>query len=74
MVLIKDDHLPPLKWKLTIIEDLHLGTDGHMHVVPVSTVFLKNNGNRQLGIGLIKDLTNVLGYLLSQLLLDVFPR
>lgn len=37
VVLIKDDHLPPLKWKLAVIEDMHPGPDGLVRVVSVRT-------------------------------------
>ena len=34
---IKDDHLPPLKWELAVVEDVHPGTEGHVSVVSVRT-------------------------------------
>ncbi|XP_043461973.1 uncharacterized protein LOC122498348 [Leptopilina heterotoma] len=37
MVLLKDDNLPPLRWRLGRIEDLHPGTDGLVRVVSVRT-------------------------------------
>lgn len=37
LVLIADDNLPPLKWRLGRIKDLHTGEDGHTRVVTLHT-------------------------------------
>lgn len=37
MVLIRDDHLPPLKWKLARVIKTNPGLDGHVRVVTVKT-------------------------------------
>ncbi|XP_043263587.1 uncharacterized protein LOC122403866 [Colletes gigas] len=37
MVLIRDDNLPPLRWKLGRITELHKGTDGVVRVASVKT-------------------------------------
>ena len=37
MVLIKDNNLPPLKWKIGRIEALHMGNDGVSRVADVKT-------------------------------------
>lgn len=38
MVFIKEDHTPPLHWKIGRIMELHPGTDGIVRVVSVKTV------------------------------------
>ncbi|XP_056631435.1 uncharacterized protein LOC130441675 [Diorhabda sublineata] len=38
LVLIKEDHLPPLQWSLGRIVELHPGSDGITRVVTVKTV------------------------------------
>lgn len=35
MVIIKEDNLHPCNWKLGLVEDLHIGTDGLPRVVSV---------------------------------------
>ena len=35
VVLMKDDHVPPLQWNLGVIEDIHWGDDGLVRVVDV---------------------------------------
>lgn len=37
MVLLKEDNIPPLKWKLGRVEELHPGSDGNVRVVTVRT-------------------------------------
>ncbi|XP_062557125.1 uncharacterized protein LOC134221984 [Armigeres subalbatus] len=37
LVLIVDDHLPPLQWNLARIIELHPGKDGHVRVVTLKT-------------------------------------
>ncbi|XP_076377847.1 uncharacterized protein LOC117225086 [Megalopta genalis] len=37
LVLIKEDNLPPLRWRLGRIKELHLGTDGGARVATVKT-------------------------------------
>ena len=37
VVLIKDDHTPPLQWKLGVIEDVHYGGDELVRVADVRT-------------------------------------
>ena len=37
VVLIKDDHAPPLQWKLGVIEDVHYGGDELVQVADVKT-------------------------------------
>lgn len=37
LVLVKDDNLPPLKWKLGRITEVHPGTDGIIRVVSLKT-------------------------------------
>lgn len=37
VVILKDDNLPPQRWKLGRIIQTHLGTDGHARVVTVQT-------------------------------------
>lgn len=37
MVLLVDKDLPPLKWKLGRVEELHPGQDGQIRVVTVRT-------------------------------------
>jgi hypothetical protein len=37
VVLVKDDHTPPLQWKLEVIEDVHYGSDELVRVVDVRT-------------------------------------
>jgi len=35
VVLMKDDHVPPLQWNLGVIEDVHCGDDGLVRVADV---------------------------------------
>ncbi|XP_038106576.1 uncharacterized protein LOC119766213 [Culex quinquefasciatus] len=37
MVLLKDENLPPLKWQLGRVSDIHPGIDGNIRVVTVRT-------------------------------------
>jgi len=37
LVVLRDENLPPLKWKLGRVEGLHLGSDGLIRVVSVRT-------------------------------------
>ncbi|XP_038106475.1 uncharacterized protein LOC119766147 [Culex quinquefasciatus] len=37
MVLLKDENLPPLKWQLGRVSDIHPGADGNIRVVTVRT-------------------------------------
>ena len=37
LVLICEDNLPPMSWKLAIIIETFLGSDGHVRVVTVKT-------------------------------------
>ena len=37
VVLVKDDHAPPLQWKLGVIEDVHYGDDELVRVADVRT-------------------------------------
>ncbi|XP_055605576.1 uncharacterized protein LOC129753754 [Uranotaenia lowii] len=37
MVLLKDEHLPPLKWKLGRVLRVHPGADGNIRVVDIKT-------------------------------------
>ncbi|CAG7632968.1 unnamed protein product [Allacma fusca] len=37
LVLIKDNNLPPLKWKLARVTEIHPGRDGHVRVVSLKT-------------------------------------
>ncbi|XP_055522767.1 uncharacterized protein LOC129716950 [Wyeomyia smithii] len=37
MVLVKEDNLPPLKWQLRRVAEIHPGTDGNIKVVTVRT-------------------------------------
>ena len=37
MVVVREDNLPPLKWKLGRIVQVHAGTDGNIRVVTVKT-------------------------------------
>lgn len=46
MVLMKEDNLPPLKWQLGRITEIHPGTDGNVRVVTVRT----QNGTFRRGI------------------------
>ena len=39
VVLIKDDHAPPLQWKLGVIEDAHYGSDELILVADVQAQF-----------------------------------
>ncbi|XP_065076361.1 uncharacterized protein LOC135699964 [Ochlerotatus camptorhynchus] len=36
-ILLKEDNLPPLKWKLGRVVDIHAGSDGNIRVVTVKT-------------------------------------
>ncbi len=38
IILIKDDNLPPRKWSMGRIIELHPGTDGKVRVAPIKTV------------------------------------
>ncbi|XP_062533828.1 uncharacterized protein LOC134202863 [Armigeres subalbatus] len=37
MVVLREDNLPPLKWKLGRVVEVHAGTDGNIRVVTVKT-------------------------------------
>jgi hypothetical protein len=37
VVLMKDDHTPPLQWKMGVIEDVHYGGDELVRVADVRT-------------------------------------
>lgn len=37
LILLKEDNLPPLKWKLGRVADTHAGSDGNIRVVTVKT-------------------------------------
>ncbi len=37
MVIVKDERMPPLKWKLGRVVDVHPGSDGHVRVAKVKT-------------------------------------
>ncbi|XP_065081375.1 uncharacterized protein LOC135703948 [Ochlerotatus camptorhynchus] len=37
MVLVKEDNLPPMKWKLGRVVEVHAGSDGNIRVVTVRT-------------------------------------
>jgi hypothetical protein len=37
VVLLKDDHISPLQWKLGVTEDVHYGNDELVRVVDVRT-------------------------------------
>jgi len=37
LVVLREENLPPLKWKLGRVEELHLGSDGLIRVVSVRT-------------------------------------
>lgn len=37
LVLVKDDNIPPLQWKVAIVEDIHPGADGLVRVVTLRT-------------------------------------
>jgi hypothetical protein len=37
VVLLKDDHTPPLQWKLGVVEEVHYGGDGLVRVADVRT-------------------------------------
>ncbi|XP_060528273.1 uncharacterized protein LOC132703161 [Cylas formicarius] len=39
LVIIKEDDLPPLKWKLGIVQDVHPGSDGIVRAATVKTPF-----------------------------------
>ncbi|XP_063919433.1 uncharacterized protein LOC135134638 [Zophobas morio] len=38
LVVLKEDNLPPLAWKMCRIQELHPGSDGHVRVVSVKTI------------------------------------
>ncbi|XP_046748847.1 uncharacterized protein LOC124412775 [Diprion similis] len=46
LVILKDDKLPPLQWKLGRITETHAGKDGHVRVVSMKT----SNGIVQRGL------------------------
>jgi hypothetical protein len=37
VVLMKDDHIPPLQWKVGVIEDVHYGGDEIVRMADVRT-------------------------------------
>lgn len=37
MVLLREDNVPPLKWKLGRVTEIHPGQDGNVRVVTVRT-------------------------------------
>lgn len=39
MVVLKEDGLPPLKWHLGRVTDIHTGSDGNVRVVTVRTKY-----------------------------------
>ena len=38
LVVLKEDNLPTLAWKINRIQDLHLGSDGHLRVNFMKTI------------------------------------
>jgi hypothetical protein len=37
VVLVKDDHIPPLQWKVVVVEDVQFGSDELVRVADVRT-------------------------------------
>ena len=37
LVLLQEDNLPPMSWRLAVINEIFPGSDGHVRVVKVKT-------------------------------------
>jgi hypothetical protein len=37
VVTLQEDNVPPLQWRLGVVESIHLGTDGCVRVVTLRT-------------------------------------